>query len=162
MVRLNALSATRRRGRRTAERTFRERARDALRTEGHRMTQQRDVLLDVIERSGAHLDADGLYRLARERDNRISLSTVYRTLSLLKQHDLVDELHLSEEHHHYEAKTAHQHYHLVCVSCGAVQEFSGEIVDRLREDVKRDHGFQVSSVQLDIAGRCARCARAAA
>src|SRR3712207_9050490 len=84
--------------------TFQERARAALRSEGHRMTQQRDVLLDVIEHAGEHLDADGLYRLARERDSRISLSTVYRTLSLLKRHDLVDELHLSEEHHHYEAK----------------------------------------------------------
>ena len=52
--------------------SFRDRARQALRSEGHRMTQQRDVLLDVIEHAGDHLDADGLYRLARERDNRIS------------------------------------------------------------------------------------------
>lgn len=123
------------------------------------MTQQRDVLLDVIENAGEHLDADGLYRLARERDNRISLSTVYRTLSLLKRHDLVDELHLSEEHHHYEAKKAggHQHYHLLCTECGSVEEFSGGVAERLREELKRDQGFQVSSLQLDIAGTCARC-----
>src|SRR5919201_1737919 len=111
---------------------FQDRAREALRSEGHRMTQQRDVLLDVIEHAGAHLDADGLYRLARERDNRISLSTVYRTLSLLNRHDLVDELHLSAEHHHYEAKSAKQHYHLLCTECGQVEEFSGEVLDRLK------------------------------
>lgn len=149
--------------RRAVERSFRERAREALRAEGHRMTQQRDVLLDVIEHAGAHLDADGLYRRARERDNRISLSTVYRTLALLKQHDLVDELHLAEEHHHYEAKTSRdQHYHLVCTSCGLVEEFSGAIVDRLRDDLQRERGFEVAAVQLDIVGRCARCAGAAA
>ena len=136
---------------------FRERARDALRSEGHRMTQQRDVLLDVIETAGAHLDADGLYQLARQRDNRISLSTVYRTLALLKQHNLVDELHLSEEHHHYEAKSGEQHYHLLCTECGAVQEFSGEILDHLKAALQREHGFHVMSLQLDIAGRCARC-----
>lgn len=142
--------------------SFREQARNALRSQGHRMTQQRDVLLDVIEHAGAHLDADGIYRLARKRDNRISLSTVYRTLSLLKSHDLVDELHLSEEHHHYEAKSTAQHYHLVCTKCGRVDEFSGGAIDRLREELKRDYGFDVMSVQLDIAGRCARCVNAAA
>jgi Fur family transcriptional regulator, ferric uptake regulator len=143
---------------RTVSPTFQERARQALRTEGHRMTQQRDVLLDVIEHAGEHLDADGLYRLARARDSRISLSTVYRTLALLKRHDLVDELHLSEEHHHYEAKTDEQHFHLLCTSCGKVKEFSGGAVDRLQEELLREHGFHVSAVQLDIAGTCAECA----
>ena len=85
--------------------SFRTRARDALRAEGYRMTKQRDTLLDVIEHAEGHLDADGIYDLARKRDPRISLSTVYRTLNLLKHHDLVDELHLSEEHHHYEPKS---------------------------------------------------------
>lgn len=146
-----------RRGTKKTELSFRDRARQALRSEGHRMTQQRDVLLDVIEHAGDHLDADGLYRLARERDSRISLSTVYRTLSLLKRHDLVEELHLSEEHHHYEAKSAEHHYHLVCTDCGKVEEFSGAVIDRLRDQLKRDQGFEVGVVQLDISGRCAQC-----
>ena len=126
------------------------------------MTQQRDVLLDVIEHAGEHLDADGLYQLARKRDNRISLSTVYRTLSLLKRHDLVDELHLSEEHHHYEAKRDRRHYHFLCTECGTVTEFTGGAADRLREELRREHGFQVSTIQLDIAGVCSRCAAEAA
>lgn len=134
----------------------------ALREEGHRMTQQRGVLLDVIEQAGEHLDADGLYRRARERDHRISLSTVYRTLSLLKQHNLVDELHLSEEHHHYEPKSGEEHYHLVCTTCGAVEEVSGGAIQRLREELQREYGFKVRSMQIDIAGQCARCASAAA
>lgn len=126
------------------------------------MTQQRDILLEIIQRAGGHLDADALYRLAREQDDRISLSTVYRTLSLLKRHDLVDELHLSEEHHHYEMKSAAEHYHLVCTECGAVEEFSGDIAERLRAELLRDHGFTVTAMQLDIAGVCGRCARDAA
>jgi Fur family ferric uptake transcriptional regulator len=143
--------------------SFQERAHAALRNEGHRMTQQRHVLLDVIEHSGEHLDADGLYRLARARDNRISLSTVYRTLALLKRHDLVDELHLSEEHHHYEARRDEaEHFHFVCTSCGAVEEFPGSIAEHLREELLRDHGFEVTAMQLDITGRCATCARRAA
>jgi Fe2+ or Zn2+ uptake regulation protein len=123
-----------------------------------RWTQQRDVLLDVIEHAEGHLDADAVYRLARERDPRISLATVYRTLALLTQHGLVDQLHLSEEHHHYEVRTGEGHYHFVCTSCGAVLEFSGEPVQRLREELRRQYGVVVQSLDLDVAGLCARCA----
>ncbi len=123
------------------------------------MTQQRDVLLDVIEHAGEHLDADGLYRLARERDSRISLSTVYRTLSLLKRHRLVDEVHLSEEHHHYEARSAEhgEHYHLVCTQCSAVQEVPGDMLAPFCDQVRERFGFAVTAIQLDVVGRCAAC-----
>lgn len=126
-----------------------------------RWTQQRDVLLDVIDHATGHLDADAVYRLARARDPRISLATVYRTLGLLKQHGLVDEIHLSEEHHHYEVRTADEHYHFVCTSCGAVLEFSGEPVRRLREALRGEYGIVVQSIDLDVAGLCARCAGSA-
>jgi len=121
------------------------------------MTQQRDVLLDVIEHAGAHLDADDIYRLARERDPRISLSTVYRTLALLKRRGLVEELHLSEEHHHYEARSAQQHHHLVCTECGAVEEFSADLIAPLQESLLQERGFAVTMLELDIAGVCRRC-----
>ena len=141
--------------------SFRRRAEAALRAAGMRWTLQRETLLHVIENAPGHQDADGLYQLARARDPRISLSTVYRTLNALKRHGLVDELHLSEEHHHYEprpAEPAEQHFHLVCTSCGAVTEFEGRGVDRLRSEVRRDYGFVVRSIDLDVSGLCARCA----
>ena len=157
-----AAPAARRRPRRAPRAeppSFREQAWQALRQEGYRVTQQRDSLLDVIERASGHLDADGIYRLARERDHRISLSTVYRTLSLLKRHRLVHELHLSEEHHHYEARSAEhgEHYHLVCTQCGAVQEVPGELLDQFRAEVRERFGFAVAAIQLDVVGRCAAC-----
>ncbi|HEU5318867.1 MAG TPA: Fur family transcriptional regulator [Chloroflexota bacterium] len=140
--------------------TFQDRARSAIRAAGMRWTKQRETLLDVIEHAREHLDADGLYRLARERDPRLSLATVYRTLGVLKRQGLVDELHLSEEHHHYEASSDDQHFHFVCTSCGAVTEFSASTVDRLRKELQREHGVVVQSVDLDLAGLCAKCAAA--
>ncbi len=139
------------------ETSFRAQAGEALRAEGHRLTKQRDVLLDVIERSDRHLDADSIHRLARARDARVSLSTVYRTLSLLKRRNLIDELHLSEEHHHYEPKSTSQHFHLVCSDCGTVEEFIGGAVEALRDSLRRNRGFEVTSLQLDVVGRCGRC-----
>jgi Fe2+ or Zn2+ uptake regulation protein len=151
-----ARPATRRRTA-DARNTFREQARAALRSEGHRMTRQRDTVFDVIAGAGAHLDADEIYRLARERDPRISLSTVYRTLAVLKRERLVDELHLSEEHHHYEARPAEPHYHLLCTNCGSVEEVSGQEVAQFQESLAKRHGFAVTSLQLDIGGVCRKC-----
>ena len=137
---------------------FHTRAKQALVGAGMRWTQQRETLLRVMERARGHHDADGYYQLARAIDPRISLSTVYRTLNALKRHGLVNELHLSEEHHHYEPRPTEQHFHLVCTECGAVTEFAGRSVDQLRSEVKRDYGFAVDSIDLEIAGLCSRCA----
>ncbi|MGI8423103.1 MAG: Fur family transcriptional regulator [Chloroflexota bacterium] len=138
--------------------TFKERAKTALQEVGMRWTQQRAALMELIESAPAHQDAEGYYGLAQARGVDMSLSTVYRTLNVLKRHGLVDERHLSEEHHHYEPRTGEQHYHFVCTSCGSVPEFSGGAVERLREQLRREHGFEAETIDLDLSGLCARCA----
>ena len=137
---------------------FRVHAMAALLAEGYRMTQQRGALLELIARSRGHLDAVALHQLARVADPRISLSTVYRTLSLLKRHALVTEVHLNEEHHHYEARIGEAHYHLICRECGGVEEFGAEVLESMRLVFRRDYGFVVHAVDLDVSGTCKNCA----
>ncbi len=105
-------------------------ARRAINATGRRMTPQRALLLEIIQQSDDHLDAEEIHRRARDRGERISLSTVYRTLGLLKELRLVDELHLWDEHHHYESRTNQEHFHLLCRGCGALTEISGSVVER--------------------------------
>jgi Fur family ferric uptake transcriptional regulator len=137
---------------------FRVHAMAALRAEGYRMTQQRGALLALIAQNRGHLDAVGLHQLARAADPRISISTVYRTLSLLKRHALVTEVHLNEEHHHYEARIGEAHYHLICRVCGGVEEFGAEVLESMRQVFRRDFGFVVHDVDLDVSGTCKSCA----
>ncbi len=137
---------------------FRVHAMAALRAEGYRMTQQRGALLDLIAQNRGHLDAVALHLLARAVDPRISLSTVYRTLALLKRHALVAEVHLNEEHHHYEARIGEAHYHLICRECGGVEEFGAEVLEAMRQGFRRDYGFVVHEVDLDVSGTCRNCA----
>jgi Fur family ferric uptake transcriptional regulator len=132
-------------------------ARDAIQSNGRRLTQQRALLLELIEGANGHLDADEIYRLAKERDERISLSTVYRTLSLLKRLDLVAELHFSENHHHYEPKSETEHYHLVCLSCGQVTEFHLPIADSIHRTLAERYSFEVTSTSIDVSGYCHQC-----
>jgi len=131
-----------------------------LRSAGCRVTGQRELLLEVIQAQPGHLDADELYRLARQRDPKLSLSTVYRTLRLLHDLGLVDELHLDEEHHHYEIKPTAAHHHLLCLGCGQIVEFSSPLAERLKVAVAREHDFEITAARIDLTGYCARCREA--
>ena len=126
---------------------------------GLRATSQRAVILDIIRRGGHHLDADGIYRRARNKEPRISLSTVYRTLQRFKELGLVDEFHFDEDHHHYEAKTASEHHHLMCVGCGAVVEFDYDLLGDMIGKVPEAGGFQIVQAELRVAGYCPKCRR---
>lgn len=134
-------------------------ARRLFRSQGKRVTPQRLLLVEVIEGHGGHLDADELYLLAKKREPRLSLSTVYRTLSLLKEMDLIEELHFDEEHHHYEVKgRGAEHYHLICQGCGEIIEFESPLTDRVMARIGLAHHFRVTGVHIDLKGYCQKCA----
>ena len=92
-----------------------EGTKDSLKGRGIRLTRQRQILLDLIDKSGQHLDAESLYQLARKEDPKLNRVTVYRTLKLLKQGGLVDELdlmHVAGEQHYYETRMKQEHAHV--------------------------------------------------
>ena len=128
-----------------------------LKTTGRRLTGQRQLLLQLIQDHGGHLDAHELYRLAAERNPRLSLSTVYRTMNLLRDLGLVDEVHLGEDHHHYELKPTSQHCHLVCGNCGTVVEIGCELIDELKATVALQHDFEITEARVDLVGMCGKC-----
>jgi Fur family transcriptional regulator, ferric uptake regulator len=130
-----------------------------LRTSGRRLTGQRQLLLQLIQEHGGHLDAHELYRLASERNPRLSLSTVYRTMNLLRDLGLVSEVHLGEEHHHYELRATSEHCHLVCIHCGRVVEIGYELIEQLKATVAEQHDFEITEAQVDLVGVCAACRR---
>jgi Fur family ferric uptake transcriptional regulator len=134
-----------------------EAALEVLRTKGKRITAQRSLLLEVIRESHGHLDADEIYRRARSKDPRISLSTVYRNLNLLKELGLVSELHLDQEHHHYELREETDHYHLICSGCGRVMEFESPLVDQMTAEVGEKQGFFTERTHIDLVGLCSEC-----
>jgi Fur family ferric uptake transcriptional regulator len=132
----------------------------SLKRQGIRLTRQRQVLLDLIEQSGAHLDAAQLYRLAKERDPKINRVTVYRTLKLLKDTGLVDQLdlmHWEGEAHYYETRMKQEHAHVVCLRCGKVEEFYGEPLRRLRRQIESHFGFQILMARTEVGGYCSHC-----
>jgi len=122
-----------------------------------RETSQRTLLLDIIRQSDGHLDADELYRLAKEKNKNISLSTVYRNLQLFKKLELVEERHFDEGHHHYEVKPSYEHQHLICIECGKVIEFVCPLCQKLRVEMGREYDFDITGVEVSMTGVCPEC-----
>ncbi len=128
-----------------------------LNSSSQRVTSQRTLLLELLRRSGGHVDADELYRRARKKNSRISLSTVYRNLQLFKKLELVDERHFDEEHHHYEVKSGDEHQHLLCIHCGKVVEFDYPITGKLKGDIGKKFDFDITGIEIDVTGLCSDC-----
>jgi Fur family ferric uptake transcriptional regulator len=131
---------------------------------GVRMTSQRRVLVDIIQNSPRHLDAARLLEIARKRDAAIDRATVYRTIALLKDRGLIDELdlmHIEGEKHYYEAKTNRDHCHMACFKCGAIMEYTSASFEKLKKEMADQSGFQIRVVRLEVGGLCKRCAKAA-
>ncbi|MCL6545247.1 MAG: transcriptional repressor [Bryobacteraceae bacterium] len=133
---------------------------ETVRKRGIRLTRQRQILLDVIDETGLHLDAERLYALASAKDPKLNRVTVYRTIKMLKDAGLVDELdlmHWSGDQHYYETRMKQEHAHVVCMRCGKVQEYYGAPLGQLRRKVEGSLGFKVLTVRTEIGGYCAEC-----
>ena len=132
----------------------------SLREKGVRLTRQRELLLGLIDKSGEHLDAERLYQLAKQQDPKLNRVTVYRTLKLLKQGGLVDELdlmHYGGDQHYYETRMKQEQAHVICLRCGKVEEFFGEPLQRLRRQIESHFGFQILLARTEVGGYCSHC-----
>jgi len=132
----------------------------SLKERGVRLTRQRKILLELIDKTGEHLDAESLYQMAKEKDPKLNRVTVYRTLKMLKAGGLVDELdlmHYGGDQHYYETRLKQEHAHVICLRCGKVEEFFGEPLQRLRKQIESHFGFQVLLARTEVGGYCAHC-----
>lgn len=133
---------------------------DSLQKRGVRLTRQRRLLLELIDHSGQHLDAERLFQMAQARDPKLNRVTVYRTLKLLKESGLVDELdlaHFSGDQHFYETRLKQEHAHIICLRCGRVEEFFGEELHQVKNQVKSQFGFEIVFARTEIGGYCSHC-----
>src|SRR5580704_6488605 len=133
---------------------------DSLERRGVRLTRQRRLLLELIDHSGLHLDAESLYQMAKEKDAKLNRVTVYRTLKLLKESGLVDELdlaHFQGDQHFYETRLKQEHAHIICLRCGRVEEFFGEELQQVRAQVQSQFGFEIVFARTEVGGYCSHC-----
>ena len=128
-----------------------------LRQAGRRVTPQRMLILETLRENGGHLSASEIHRLARRKAPRLSLSTIYRTINVLKEAGVIEELHLGEEHHYYGWKGEEGHHHFICQGCGKVVEFECSFSEQLMRDLSEEYDCEVTEIHLGLLGYCAEC-----
>ena len=135
---------------------------DALRRGGHRLTPQRQLILQVLDQAGHHLSAEAISVAVQRTYPGMSLSTVYRTLDLLVRLGLVLEARLGSDRRVYElAGDTGEHTHLICRVCGAVSHPTALDLQGLSARLIAETGFDTIAVDVVATGRCPTCAATA-
>ena len=104
-----------------------------------------------------NIDAKEIYRRANERDSKISIATVYRSLQLFREMGLVDERRLGQVCCCYEIKRSGEHHHLVCRGCGRIIDIESPLIQQLVIEVRRQNKFHVTRAELCLEGYCEEC-----
>ena len=132
---------------------------ESLRQEGYRLTPQRMMILDIINDSMSHISAEEIHGKVREQYPFVNISTIYRTLNLLKKLRLISETDLGEGYVRYELleRERQRHHHLVCRECGESFAFEHELLKPLQRRLLKDHGFAADVDHFAIFGLCRRC-----
>ncbi len=137
---------------------------EKLRKKGLKVTHQRILVLSVLEQnSGRHMTAEDIYELVSEDYPEIGLATVYRTLQLLWEMQLVDRLNLDDGCVRYEighlllGDARHNHHHLICRTCNKVIPFDDDLLDDLERYIEDATGFHVLDHELKFYGLCREC-----
>ena len=129
-----------------------------LRQRGFRLTPQREMVLSVLHDIEGHATADEIFARVQTLSASVDISTVYRTLELLQEFDLVSAFDLGDGQRRYELLGLHgAHCHVVCRFCGASVGVEAAALRPLTDYLQREHGFQVDLDHLTIPGLCQEC-----
>ena len=124
-----------------------------MRELGYRLTPQRMLILAAVQASDSHISAEEIYSQVRAQYPHVNISTVYRTLDLLKGLSLVTETDLGEGRVRYHYADKGHHHHLICERCGAIID-----VDEVNNGFTHRQ-FNADIRHFAIFGRCTKCPR---
>ena len=129
-----------------------------LRDKKLRRTPERFKILAEIKKIDRHFEADDLILHLQKKKIIVSRATVYRTLSLLEESNILRKFRFDENHFHYELQPKNSHHaHLVCVQCGAIMEFDDQELEILQARICREYQYQPVKRTVEIYGVCAKC-----
>ena len=135
---------------------------EKLRAKDCKLTTRRELILKVLlENSDKHLSAEEVYNLVKRKAPEMGLATVYRTLELFKEFDIIHAMDFGDGRMRYEFGAeegeSHHHHHLICTRCGAIIEVNEDLLEELESRVSKQHNFTITNHQLKIFGICDEC-----
>lgn len=129
--------------------------RSFLKAGKNRITPERFEVLDAAMDYEGHFGADDLYIIMKNANSHVSRATVYKTLELLAQCELLTKRHFGDHITRFESSFKRQvHDHLICVDCGRIVEFADQRIKKMPEDISEGLGFNFESYSFNIFARC--------
>ena len=129
-----------------------------LKKAGLKVTLPRMKILEFLEVSKKrHQSAEDIYSSLRDDGEEIGLATVYRVLTQFEAAGLVERHHFESGQAVFELSEKGHHDHIVCVSCGKVEEFFDEMIENRQREVASEKGYEVTDHSLTLYGKCPNC-----
>ena len=132
-----------------------------LKDNNYKLTNQREKIINVIlKHEEKHLNSEEIYDYVKKEDKSIGLATVYRTIKLFVNLDILTELNLGDESVRYDLNLdfdIHNHHHLICNSCGKVIEVKDDSLEILEKKIENEYNFQISNHKCKFLGLCKEC-----
>jgi len=133
----------------------------SLKNMGLKATLPRLKILDLFQRSNErHLTAEDVYRLLLTEDLDVGLATIYRVLTQFEEAGLLKRHHFESGKAVFELNEGHHHDHIVCLSCGRVEEFFDESIEARQHEIADKLGFTLSDHAMHLYGLCHACSEA--
>jgi len=132
--------------------------REYVRRKGLRFTPERETIVREIFEIHDHFDVDELYLRLRNKGKKLSKASIYRTIPLLIDCGLIQEVYHEDGHMHYEHIYGHDpHGHIRCLECRRVDEFTDERLTSIERDIQRKFGYRLTGFRLELFGYCPEC-----
>ncbi len=134
---------------------------ELLKKNNLKFTIQREVILETLYGSDAHLTPEALHHLIQNKhpDLKTGIATVYRTLALLEESGVVTSLSFGAQGKKYELGAKEHHDHLICTECGKITEFVDEEIEKRQHFITKELGFKMEDHSMQIYGICSQCQR---
>ena len=131
-----------------------------LKQKGLRLTPGREAIVGEVFKKKGHFDPEELHMALMNKGANVSRASVYRTIPLLIESGIIEEVERVDKHAHYEVILGREHHdHMLCLSCGRVIDFLSEEMEQLQERLCAEHGFKGETHTLEIKGYCKKCAK---
>lgn len=136
---------------------------ERLKEKGYKLTTQRRAVLDIlIQHSGEHLSAEEIYSFVKEKFPEIGLATVYRTVQLFEDMNIINRLNFDDGCSRFELHAnneSHHHHHLICEKCNKVFEVENDLLEEIEREISEKYKFQVKNHKVTFYGHCEKCSQ---
>ena len=136
-----------------------EKFKNKLSSNNYKLTKQREDILKIfLNNKDKHFNAEELFKKVKKINPDVGLATIYRSLELFCELDIIHQLDFDSSYKRYELNIkGNHHHHLICMECGKIIEFNDEVLEKFENSIESEYDFNIVSHRIKFYGFCDEC-----